>query len=211
LPGTDRRAADPLVIALLLATTNPHKIDEIRGILRGMPARFHTLAEFPDVEAPEETGVTFAENARAKATHYARTTGLLTVAEDSGLEIPLLGGAPGVYSARFNGETYPEKFAALYDQLGKLGAREAAARYVAAIALARNGDVIFEASGTTDGIIAPAARGSGGFGYDPIFFYPPFQQTMAQLSPERKAEVSHRGHAFRALRHFLETNPSLAI
>ncbi len=193
------------VTRLVAATTNRGKLKEIALLLAGAPVELATLADFPDVAAPEETGRTFAENARLKALYYARHTGELTVAEDSGLEIDALDGAPGVESARFGGadSTYPEKFALLYDALRAKKAVDSAARFVCALALVRDGKVIFETRGTVEGQIAPEPRGAGGFGYDPIFFYPPFGCTLAEADAVQKAGVSHRGEAFRALRTYL--------
>jgi len=189
---------------LLLATTNYDKIAEIRDILGGIPFELLTLAAFPPIPAPEETGVTFAENAQAKARYYAAATGTLAVAEDSGLEIDALGGAPGVESARFGGvtSTYPDKFGLIYEALADRGATAPSARFVCALAVARGDRIVFEAQGTIEGQIADAPHGSGGFGYDPIFYYPPFGGTLAEAS-HRKSEVSHRGKAFRQLRKFL--------
>jgi XTP/dITP diphosphohydrolase len=192
-------------LRLLIATTNPDKIREIRPLLSGLAVELLTLEGWPDVRPPEETGTTFAENARLKASYYAHATGELTVAEDSGLEIDALGGIPGVESARYGGvdSTYPEKFRLLYAALDRHGARDSPARFVCALALANPGGIIFEARGMVDGRIAPEPRGSGGFGYDPIFFYPPFDRTLAEVG-ERKSEVSHRAQAFRALRGYLQ-------
>ena len=190
---------------LVAATTNRGKLKEIAQLLAGAPVELATLADFPDIAAPEETGLTFAENARLKALYYAQATGELTVAEDSGLEIDALKGAPGVESARFGGvdSTYPEKFALLYDALNAKKAAASPARFVCALALVRDGKVIFETQGTVDGEIAPEPRGSGGFGYDPIFFYPPFGCTLAEADAAQKAGVSHRGEAFRKLQSWL--------
>jgi XTP/dITP diphosphohydrolase len=194
---------------LAVATTNRGKLSEIARLLEGMPFELVTLAEWPDVAAPEETGRTFAENARAKALYYASRTGELTVAEDSGLEIDALDLAPGVESARFGGpgSSYPEKFDLIYDRLHARGVEASPARFVCALALARNGEVLFEARGVVEGRVAPEPKGSGGFGYDPIFFYPPFGCTLAEAG-DRKAEVSHRAQAFRALRRWMEQGPS---
>ena len=159
----------------------------------------------PGIEEAEEHGETFAENARAKATHYSRLISRLAVAEDSGLEIDALDGAPGVLSARFNGGSYPEKFAAINDQLQARGTTGSTARFTCALALADGARVIFEAIGSVEGRLAPTPRGSGGFGYDPIFFYPPYGRTLAEVSAEEKAAVSHRGQAFRELRTYLAT------
>jgi XTP/dITP diphosphohydrolase len=190
---------------LLVATTNPDKVREIRQLLDGVPVELLTLAGWPDVAAPEETGQTFEENARAKALYYAAATGELTVAEDSGLSIDALNGAPGVESARFGGSelSYPGKFALIDAALRAAGDRESPARFVCALALARADRVLFEMRGTIEGRISPEAKGNGGFGYDPIFFYPPYGRTLAEAG-DAKAAVSHRGHAFRALRRFLE-------
>ena len=189
---------------LLVATTNTNKLREIRFLLADAPVDLVTLGDWPEIAVPEETGATFADNARAKALYYAAATGELTVAEDSGLEIDALGGAPGVESARYGGvaTSYPEKFALIYDALHAKGATTSAARFVCAMALVKDGRVIFETRGVVEGEIAPAPRGDGGFGYDPVFYYPPYSQTLAEAG-DRKAAVSHRGAAFRALRAFL--------
>ena len=202
----DRRRLFHL-IRLLVATTNPNKVREIRQMLAGTPADIVSLAEWPAVTAPEETGRTFEENARAKALYYAAATGELTVAEDSGLAIDALDGAPGVESARFGGAdlSYPEKFALIDAALRAKGDRERLARFVCALALVRGDRVLFEARGTVEGRISPEPKGQGGFGYDPIFFYPPYGRTLAEAG-DAKAAVSHRGEAFRALRIFLESH-----
>jgi XTP/dITP diphosphohydrolase len=192
------------VTTLLLATTNLDKVREIRALLAGLPLELITLDDVPAVEAPEETGPTFEENARLKARYYASATGLLSVAEDSGLEIDALDGAPGVTSSRFGGagSAYSEKFALIYGALRDKGQAGSAARFVCAVALAGPAGILFEARGTVEGTIAPEPRGDGGFGYDPIFFYPPFGCTLAEAGA-RKAEVSHRAAAFRQLRAHL--------
>lgn len=194
---------------LLVATTNRGKLAEIRSTLAGAPVELLSLADRPAVEAPEETGATFAENARDKARYYARRTGLLTVAEDSGLEIAALGGEPGVRSSRFGGvdSSYPEKFARIYDALRASGTRDVSARFVCSLALASGDDILFEASGGVEGTIAPEPRGRDGFGYDPIFFYPPLGCTLAEAG-ERKADISHRAAAFRQLREYLTAGVS---
>jgi XTP/dITP diphosphohydrolase len=192
----------PRETRLLIATTNAGKLREIRPLLDGLRYEVLTLGDVEPLESPAETGLTFAENARLKARYYAVRTGLLTVAEDSGLEVDALGGRPGVESARFGGDatSYPEKFRLLYAELRRAtGNLDSTARFVCALALARDDEVLFEAQGTVDGRIAPEPKGSGGFGYDPIFFYPPFGCTLAEAG-ERKSTVSHRAAAFRALR-----------
>ena len=189
---------------LVVATTNRGKLKEIALLLEGVPLDLVTLADYPAVAPPEETGKTFAENAQLKALFYANHTGELTVAEDSGLEIDALGGAPGVESARFGGPdtSYPEKFALLYDALHAKRTAASTARFVCALALADDGEILYQTRGTVEGEIAPEPQGSGGFGYDPIFFYPPFGCTLAEAG-ERKSAVSHRGEAFRRLRTYL--------
>lgn len=193
-------------MTLLLATTNPNKVREIRALLDGVPVEIVGLDAFPDLPAPEETGATFEENAALKARYYANATGLPAIAEDSGLEVDALGGVPGVESARFAGAgtSYPEKFAALYAMLDAAGRRDSAARFVCAVALAEADAVRFAARGTVDGRISPEPRGAHGFGYDPIFFYPPEGRTLGEVSDELKRAVSHRGVAFRQLRRWLE-------
>jgi len=193
-------------VRLLLATTNGGKLNEIVELMSGLALEIRTLADYPPTNPPEETGTTFAENARQKALFYAAHAGTMTVAEDSGLEIDALGGAPGVHSARFGGPetSYPHKFAIIEEQLGRIPTADRTARFVCALALADEGRVVFEARGTVEGLIAPAPRGTGGFGYDPIFFYPPFGCTLAEAG-DRKSTVSHRGQAFRQLRRYLET------
>jgi XTP/dITP diphosphohydrolase len=144
-----------------------------------------------------------------KARYYADATGLPAVADDSGIEIEALDGAPGVHSARWHGTEYPTKFAAIYKELARRGRTGSAARFVAHVALVHEGRLLFETTGTIDGEIAPTPRGTMGFGYDPIFFYPPYGCTLAEVSGERKAAVSHRGKAFSYLREWL-SNPLAA-
>jgi XTP/dITP diphosphohydrolase len=192
---------------LLIATTNPGKIREIRGILAGIPIELASLDEFPGIAEPEETGATFAENARLKARYYHERTGLPAVADDSGIEIDALDKAPGVHSARWHGTDYAVKFAVIYRELAARGLTTSPARFVAHIALADRGDVRFEATGVVEGTIASEPRGTHGFGYDPIFFYPPYGCTLAEVDGARKAAVSHRGAAFRQLAAWLANLP----
>lgn len=191
---------------LLVATTNAGKLREIQVLLADLAIEVRALPADTDIVPPEETGTTFAENAQLKARYYAQATGLLTVAEDSGLEIDALNGRPGVLSARYPGADYPERFRNLYAELAATGVPPAdwRARFVAALAVARGEEILFEARGTVEGLIAPEPRGTDGFGYDPIFFYPPYDRTFGEATKEEKSRVSHRGEAFRALRTFLE-------
>ena len=190
---------------LLLATTNAGKLREMRRILHGVPVELKTLDAFPGIPVAEESGSTFAENARQKALYYAARTGLLTMAEDSGFEVDALHGEPGIYSARYLREdaTYAERFAAIYSRVNGSGASDRGARFVCAVALANGRDIIFETTATVEGELARAPAGANGFGYDPIFFYPLYGKTFGEVSDEEKTAVSHRGQAMRALREYL--------
>ncbi len=188
---------------LLLATTNPGKLREITGILQGVPIQLVTLNELPPIAEPEETGATFAENARLKARHYSKAAGLVSVADDSGIEIDALDKAPGVHSARWHGTDYPTKFRTIQELFRERGVSGSTARFVCCVALADGDSIVVETTGTVEGEIVAEPRGSNGFGYDPIFYYPPFGCTLAELDRDRKASVSHRGKAFRELRDFL--------
>lgn len=205
---------------MLIATTNPGKVREIRLALGTVSGPLVTLDELAGpagrargghpapIPEPEETGRTFAENAALKARYYARLSGLPTVAEDSGLEIDALGGRPGVESARYPGGTYAEKFAGLYRELAETGAPQPwTARFVCSLAyVADSGDlapVTYTTEGVVLGEIAPAPRGPFGFGYDPIFYYPPRGKTTGEMTDEEKLTVSHRGAAFRQFRDWL--------
>ena len=200
-------------LRLVVATTNPNKLREIRGILNGTGAIVEGLDAFPSVAEPEETGATFEENARQKAVYYSTTLGVTVVAEDSGLEIDGLGGEPGVQSARYGGpaaDTYPQKFAIVYAGLRAKNAMGSPARFVCALAVASGASILFEARGTVEGRVNDQPKGAGGFGYDPIFFFPPLGRTLAELGEDEKASVSHRGQAFRQLRDQLATHPAWA-
>jgi XTP/dITP diphosphohydrolase len=166
-----------------------------------------SLGDFPSVEEAEESGATFQENARAKALHYARPD-MLTVAEDSGLVIDAFGGEPGVLSARFlrPDASYPERFREIYRRFEQDPQATRSARFVCALAAAKDGRIAFETTGIINGEIAEAPRGNGGFGYDPIFYYPPYRRTLAEVTSEQKLVVAHRGQAFRALAHWLVVN-----
>lgn len=190
---------------VLIATTNQGKLREIRQILRGVPVAVKTLEDFPHVAAPDETGASFAENARQKALYYARATALVTLAEDSGFVVDALGGEPGIHSARYLREDAPyiERFNDIYARVKKSGASNRSARFVCAAAVAESEASVFETSKTVEGLLAPAPAGSNGFGYDPIFFYPPYGKTFGEVSDEEKTAVSHRGQAMRAVREYL--------
>ena len=190
---------------LLIATTNPGKIREIRDILADVPFDLVTLADLPAMAEPEENGTTFAANARLKAIYYAAATGLPSVADDSGIEIDALDKAPGVHSARWHGYDYAVKFRKIYELLAEKGVPTSVARFIAAVAFAEGDRVSFESRGVVEGTIAPEPKGSNGFGYDPVFFYPPLGCTLAEVDGDAKAQVSHRGAAFREFRDYLLT------
>lgn len=192
---------------LLIATSNSGKLREILGILDGLPLTLATLRDWPGITEPEETGETFGENARLKALYYAAQTDLPSVADDSGLEIDGLDNAPGVQSARWYGTDYPFKFRKIQELLRAKGLSGSAARFVCHIALAEQGKVLFEAEGVVTGEIVAEPRGANGFGYDPIFFYPPLGRTLAELDQAEKSAVSHRGKAFARLRDHLVRHP----
>ena len=203
---------------LLVATTNPDKLREIRGILSRLPVEIMTLRDLAPVPEPEETGETFAENARLKAQYYDAMAGAdlapaqarlrYTVAEDSGLVIDALDGEPGVHSARFlrPDATYPERFSEIYRRLAEAPTRARSARFICALAAVHAGTVVYETTGTVEGNIADAPHGVGGFGYDPVFYYPPYGRTLGDVTEEAKLRVAHRGEAFRRWAVWLETN-----
>jgi XTP/dITP diphosphohydrolase len=191
---------------LLLGTRNPGKVQEITTILAGAGWVFSSLQEFPLVGPAAEDGVTYAENAIAKAQFYAAATGLLALADDSGLEVAALDGAPGVYSARYAGEgaSDAERRKLLLSELSKVNNRDRRARFVAAVAIARpDGTVLNLSEGTCEGMIIFESRGAGGFGYDPLFVPEGYDQTFAELSEEIKNRISHRARALLRTRQFL--------
>jgi XTP/dITP diphosphohydrolase len=176
------------------ATTNPGKLIEFRRTLEVEP-----LPGLREIEPPEETGTTFEENAIQKAVYYSRFCDGLLFVDDSGLEVDALGGAPGVYSARYAGPdaSDEENNRLVLEQMDGVGDRRA--RFVAVVALARGGELIRTFRGEVEGLLLAEARGGSGFGYDPLFFYPPFGCTFGEAEVERKLEVSHRSRALRAM------------
>jgi XTP/dITP diphosphohydrolase len=191
---------------LLVATTNTGKLREIRTLLRDTAVDLITLRDLDPIEEPEETGATFEENARLKALYYAARSGLMTVAEDSGLVIDGMNGEPGVRSARFlrPEASYPERFAEILRRLDGPPVKSRAARFICALAVAEDARIVFEARGTVEGEIALEPRGERGFGYDPIFYFPPYKSTLAEVTAELKLAVAHRGQAFRSLASWLK-------
>lgn len=195
---------------LVIATTNRHKLAELETILRDVPFQLYSLQDVGVGLDVEETGQTFAENASIKALAYARATGLLCLADDSGLEIDALGGAPGVYSARFAGrETpYDERFRIILEQMQGLTGSQRSARFRCAMAVAEPGGLCRVVEGTLEGEIADRPRGTNGFGYDPIFLVPGLKKTTAELLPEQKNWISHRGRAAQVARILLQDWPA---
>lgn len=190
---------------LLLATTNPGKLREYREIFADLPYHLFSLADQGIDLDVEETGATFAENALLKARAYTQVSGMLTLADDSGLEIDALGGEPGVHSARWPtvDTPYAERFKLIYERLAHLPPAQRTARFRCVIALANPTGWHQMVEGTVEGIIADAPRGENGFGYDPIFYVPALGSTTAELSPEEKHRISHRGRAALAARDVL--------
>lgn len=196
---------------LLLATFNPGKTREIARLLGGRGFRVRSLGDAGIREAYEESGRSYEENAVGKARHYAALSGLVAISDDSGIEVEALGGRPGPMSARYGGEEADDAARCrlmLRDLDGVPEARRGA-RYVAVAAIARPDGLSRTFRGECSGRIASAPGGSGGFGYDPLFFYPAFAATFAEVSQERKDAVSHRGTAFRALAAFLPSEEGI--
>jgi len=192
--------------SLLLGTRNPGKVIEIVSILADSGWSFSSLEQFPNVGEAEENFVTFAENAIAKAQFYASATGLCALADDSGLEVEALGGAPGVFSARYAGAhaSDADRRALLLSELAKTGATNRRARFVAVVAIATpNGEILNLSEGICNGTITFAARGTGGFGYDPLFIPDGYDQTFAELPDTIKNQISHRARALQGTRTFL--------
>ncbi len=190
---------------IILATHNLHKCQELAALLGDGPWRLQTLEHFPDVTLPPETGATFEENATIKAQAVCAATGAWAIGDDSGLMVDALGGAPGVYSARYAGVPCHDarNNERLLLDLINVAPNERSARYVCVLALARPGAPICLVRGACEGVIASVPRGQGGFGYDPLFFLPEHHHTMAELSPEEKNRISHRARAAEKLQKIL--------
>lgn len=195
--------------SLLLATRNPGKVREITSILADSGWSFSSLQAFPDVETPPETGATYAENAILKARFYALATGMCALADDSGLEVEAIAGAPGVYSARYAGANAPDadRRALLLAELAKTPDTNRRARFVAAVAVSdAHGSVLNVAEGICEGTIISSPRGSGGFGYDPLFVPNGFDETFAELAEDIKNRISHRALALLKTREYLNAS-----
>lgn len=188
---------------LLIATRNAGKLREFTAIFDGLGGSLRTLDDVGIADDVEETGSTFAENARMKAESYMRLSGLVTLADDSGLEVAALNGAPGIYSARYGGVQGQAQLDYLLTQLDGVPFHERVARFVCVIALSRPDGVTAYAEGTLPGVIEFAPRGTGGFGYDPLFYVLDEDKTLAELTPEQKNAISHRAQAAREARTLL--------
>ncbi len=194
---------------LLVASTNAGKVREIGRALAGLPFEVVSLAEVLPKASYRERGLTFLENARGKSRRYARLSGLLTLAEDSGLEVEALGGAPGVHSARFArpDPTDERNLRKVLRLLRDVPRQKRRARFVCAMVLSGPDGAAAEVLGEVRGIIAVAPKGSNGFGYDPVFYYPRLGKHFAELTPEAKNAVSHRGRALAKMVKVLRRMP----
>lgn len=194
--------------SLLVGTQNKGKLKELRELLSDLPLKLRGLADFPKIETVPETGETFSENACLKAAGYAAQTGLLTLADDSGLAVDVLSGAPGVLSARYAGKdaTDTDRTIKLLNELSEVPAEQRTARFVSAVAIANSqGQIVNVSVGVCEGRINFAPRGSGGFGYDPVFVPGGHEKSFAELRSEIKNQISHRARALLAAREFLLT------
>lgn len=203
---------------ILVSTSNPGKIRDFAGAARVHGVELEVLPEYKKIEPPEEHGETFEANARIKAEYYSlHVPGQLVLADDSGLEVDALGGAPGVRSARYAtdeigyvGEDIDHKNNALVlERLAGVPEAQRTGRFVCVLALARDGNTCATFRGKAEGVILRELRGENGFGYDPMFFFPQIGKTFAELSAEEKSHYSHRGAAFREFLAWADENPNL--
>jgi len=195
---------------ILVATTNPGKLAELSAML-GTDVVFKSLTDFPEIPQVAEDGDTFEQNACKKALGYAKAAGLWTIADDSGLVIDALDGAPGAHSARFAGEKSDDRILIDHKNIEKvlellkdIPADKRTARFVCSLCLASPDQMLIQTQGKFEGLITEQKIGTNGFGYDPIFFVPHLEKTVAELSPEEKNAVSHRGNAIRKLEPLLD-------
>lgn len=188
-----------------MATTNQGKAREIKSYLKDLPIEIHSLQELGQLRPFTETGRTFDANARGKSLFYSKNWEGLTLAEDSGLEIESLEGEPGVLSARYSGEraTDQKNNLKVLERMKGVPSEKRSARFVSCMVLSKKGDLIKEIMESVEGIIALEEKGQNGFGYDPLFYYPPLKKTFAELLPDEKNKVSHRGRALKRLKEFL--------
>lgn len=193
-------------LEIVLATTNQGKLAELRTIFLLREVSVCGLNDFPDIPPAPEDGNTFADNARQKSLHYSRLLNRLVLADDSGLQVTALEGAPGIYSARFasldtNDRTEQDRAnnQKLLQLLADVPLKNRQARFCCCLCLHSPNELILEVQGSLEGMILDYPQGSNGFGYDPIFYVPDKQKTIAQMSPEEKNSISHRGQALRKL------------
>ncbi len=201
-----------LLTDLTIATFNAGKLIEYRTMLAGVRLNVRALSDFPDVADVEETSDTFAGNAILKAVGYARATGSVTLADDSGLEVAALDGRPGVLSARYGGEntSFDEKMSLLLNEIAKTGSGDRRARFVCVAAIAdESGKILHTARGECTGMIAAEPRGKHGFGYDPLFVPDGFEMTFGELPNEIKHQISHRAAAFAQIIPYLRDNTAV--
>jgi len=191
---------------IVLATRNRHKRDELAALLSDLDVRIRTMDEFPNVPEVVEDGETCQANAIKKAKTVAAATGMIAVADDTGLEVDVLGGRPGVYAARYAGEhaTYEDNWLKLLRELKGVPVERRTARFITVAAIASPEGDVQVAQGILDGQIAEEPSGSKGFGYDPVFLLPESGKTLAELSPEEKNRISHRAKAFAQVRQLLQ-------
>jgi XTP/dITP diphosphohydrolase len=209
VPAASGTSGKPAPIRIALASSNPGKLREYLE-LAGPHIQIELLANFRDLPPFEESAPTFAENAAGKALHYSRHTGELVLADDSGLVVPALRGAPGVHSARYAGPdaTDADRYRKLLREMEGKEEDARRARFVCVIAIARERQAIAVVSDRAEGVLTHEPRGSGGFGYDPIFLFPELGWTYAELAPAEKNQYSHRGKAFRKIIKVLEDSVS---
>jgi XTP/dITP diphosphohydrolase len=199
-----------VIVELVLATRNRHKGEELMALLGDLGIRIRTLADFPEAPEVEEDGLTCEANAIKKATEISRATGLTAVADDTGLEVDALGGRPGVYSARYAGEeaTYEDNCNKLIRELSGVPREQRTARFITVAAIAVPGEPVQVARGVLEGCITESPVGSGGFGYDPVFYVPELHATLAEISADRKNRISHRAKAFLQAKELLRARQS---
>jgi XTP/dITP diphosphohydrolase len=198
--------SSPQPIQVFLASSNPGKLREYRVLTGDSPVELALLPNFTEVPLFEETALTFAENSAGKALHYSRFATGTVLADDSGLVVPALAGAPGVFSARYAGPgaSDSDRVQKLLREMSALIGDDRKARFVCVTTLAQNGRAVAILSDSAEGVIAKAPQGSGGFGYDPVFFFPQLGRTYAEITREEKNQYSHRGRAFRKAIAFLQ-------
>lgn len=193
---------------LILATRNRHKVDELQALLQPLGISVKSALDYPDMPEVIEDGSTFEENAVKKAVEVSRFTGLPALADDSGLSVDALGGAPGVFSARFAGEDHNDRAnnAKLLQLMADIPDGERQAHFVCILAYATPSGNIHTFRGICEGMILRETRGNHGFGYDPLFFLPKYGKTMAELEPEEKNRISHRAKAYQKFVEWLTGN-----